>query len=182
MSRDQTAHAAAVADLGLERGVRGSKARHTRVKAFYEALGHPPVQPVTIKPEALKRRTYPPSGWAEKVGLTKRIESTADVAARITEDTRRAYAPALDAAAGARELRKKAKQADDTVRFARQKIANVIEAAGPYLEAIRPLNPRNRAILAEQVKAISERLQGQQQDQKSRQQAAPEHGYGRGLG
>ena len=41
MTRDQTTFAASVADLGLQRGIEGSKARHTRIQAFYEALsGH----------------------------------------------------------------------------------------------------------------------------------------------
>ncbi|WP_241357629.1 plasmid recombination protein, partial [Escherichia coli] len=38
MTRDQTTFAASVADLGLQRGTEGSKARHTRIQAFYEAL------------------------------------------------------------------------------------------------------------------------------------------------
>ena len=41
MQADQTTFAAAVRDLGLQRGIEGSKARHTRIQAFYEALsGH----------------------------------------------------------------------------------------------------------------------------------------------
>ena len=38
MTHDQTTFAASVADLGLQRGIEGSKARHTRIQAFYELV------------------------------------------------------------------------------------------------------------------------------------------------
>ena len=63
MTRDQTTFAAAVADLGLQRGIEGSKARHTRIQAFYEALERPPVGHVTISPQAVEPRAYAPQGW-----------------------------------------------------------------------------------------------------------------------
>ena len=54
MTRDQTTFAASVADLGLQRGIEGSKARHTRIQAFYEALERPPVGHATIEASAVQ--------------------------------------------------------------------------------------------------------------------------------
>jgi hypothetical protein len=41
LRRQQDTYAGAVADLGLERGIRGSLAKHTEVRAFYGALTQP---------------------------------------------------------------------------------------------------------------------------------------------
>ncbi|HIE7356408.1 TPA: MobV family relaxase, partial [Klebsiella pneumoniae] len=54
MTADQTSFAKAVQHLGLERGIEGSKARHTRIQAFYEALERPPVGHATIEASAVQ--------------------------------------------------------------------------------------------------------------------------------
>ena len=95
MSRDQTTFAAAVADLGLVRGIEGSKARHTRIQAFYEALERPPVGHVTISPEALQPRAYKPEGIVERLGISKRVETQEAVADRLTKAVRQGYDPAV---------------------------------------------------------------------------------------
>ncbi|WP_349884371.1 MobV family relaxase, partial [Bacteroides cellulosilyticus] len=93
MTRDQTTFAASVADLGLQRGIEGSKARHTRIQAFYEALERPPVGHVTISPQAVEPRAYAPQGLAEKLGISKRVETPEAVADRLTKAVRQGYEP-----------------------------------------------------------------------------------------
>lgn len=76
MTRDQTTFAAAVADLGLQRGIEGSKARHTRIQAFYEALsGHQ----WATSPSARKRSSHAPmhrrdwpKSWESQSALRRR--------------------------------------------------------------------------------------------------------------
>lgn len=61
--------ARAVVNLGIERGIAGSAAKHSRIKAFYEAVNAPApaVPPVsTPKPEPL-----PPRSMAESLPMTE---------------------------------------------------------------------------------------------------------------
>lgn len=60
LSEDQTTYAEAVQELSLERGVRGSKAKHQSVKAFYAALekgsqGVPQLTSEDVKPKTRRR-------------------------------------------------------------------------------------------------------------------------------
>jgi len=105
---DQTAFAAAVADLGLQRGIEGSRATHTRVKSFYGALKRPPVEHLTIGQEHLEPRQYKPQGMLEHLRLVKRAESTDEIAARLTRFVQDNYAPALDMAVNAQKQAEKA--------------------------------------------------------------------------
>ena len=175
MSRDQTTFAAAVADLGLVRGIEGSKARHTRIQAFYEALERPPVGHVTISPEALQPRAYKPEGIVERLGISKRVETQEAVADRLTKAVRQGYDPALQAAAGAREMREKAKQAQETARDLRQRLK-------PVLDALGPLNRDMQAKAAAIIKAVGEKLlteQRQKQAERQRDRSRDRGGYSR---
>ena len=159
MRDDQTSYAQRVADLGLERGIEGSRAKHQAVKSYYAAIqresGH-----AVITPGALEPRRYKAEGLAEKLGLMKRVEAPEAVAERLTAAVRAGYAPAIQAAAGARQERKKAKQAQDTARDLRERLE-------PVLDALGPLNEAYRAKVAAIIKAAGEKaLAEQQQDQR----------------
>lgn len=178
MSLDQTAFAAAVADLGLERGVEGSKAHHTRLKAFYEALERPEmVQRVTITPEALEARTYKAQGLVERLGLSKRVETQETVSRRLTKAVQDAYAKVVETASTARQEREKAKQAQQTAKDLRDRLK-------PVLDVLQPLNAQHRRMFLDLVKAAGEKLlfnQQQQQAQKKEQEreAKQDRGYSR---
>ncbi|HDX8951833.1 TPA: plasmid recombination protein, partial [Klebsiella oxytoca] len=116
MTRDQTTFAAAVADLGLQRGIEGSKARHTRIQAFYEALERPPVGHATIEASAVQPKVL------RKGIFSKDVETPDAVAERLTKAVRKGYEPAVIAAAGAREMAQKAKQAQETARDLRDRL------------------------------------------------------------
>ncbi|WP_265278070.1 plasmid recombination protein [Nostoc sp. KVJ3] len=46
LSKLQDSYAAALAPLGIERGVKGSKATHTKVKEYYQAVNSEPLTAV----------------------------------------------------------------------------------------------------------------------------------------
>lgn len=175
MSHDQTAFAAAVADLGLERGIEGSKARHTRLKAFYEALERPEgVQGVTITPEVLEPRTYKAQGLVERLGLTKRVETQETIARRLTKAIQDGYAKAVQMASIARQEREKARQAQETAKDLRNRLK-------PVLDVLQPLNAEHRRMFVELVKTAGEKLLSnqRQQVQKKEQERKQDRGYSR---
>lgn len=178
MTRDQTTFAASVADLGLQRGIEGSKARHTRIQAFYEALERPQVGHVTISPEAVQPRAYKPKGLMERLGVLKRVETPDAVADRLTKAVRQGYDPALQAAAGAREMAQKAKQAQETARDLRDRLK-------PVLDALGPLNRDMQAKAAQIIKDVGEKLLAEQRETQrrklaERQRNRPSRGHDRG--
>ena len=144
MTADQTSYAEVVRDLGLERGIEGSRAQHQRVKSYYAAIeqdnGH-----VTITPEALKPRVV------SKGLFTERVESADQVAVRLTNAVRQGYAPAVQAAAGARMERQKARQAQDTARSLQKRLQ-------PLLAALRPLDGQMQDKAIELLKAVVAKL------------------------
>uniref|UniRef100_UPI000D6E10C2 plasmid recombination protein n=1 Tax=Pseudomonas aeruginosa TaxID=287 RepID=UPI000D6E10C2 len=172
MTRDQTTFAAAVADLGLQRGIEGSKARHTRIQAFYEALERPPVGHATIEASAVQPKVL------RKGIFSKDVETPDAVAERLTKAVRKGYDPALIAAAGAREMAQKAKQAQETARDLRDRLK-------PVLEALGPLNKEMQAKAAAIIKAVGDKLlteqrETQRQKLAERQRNRPSRGHDRG--
>lgn len=172
MTRDQTTFAAAVADLGLQRGIEGSKARHTRIQAFYEALERPPVGHATIEASAVQPKVL------RKGIFSKDVETPDAVAERLTKAVRKGYEPAVIAAAGAREMAQKAKQAQETARDLRDRLK-------PVLEALGPLSKDMQAKAAAIIKAVGEKLLAEQKEQQrqklaERQRNKPSRGHDRG--
>lgn len=171
MTHDQTTFAAAVADLGLQRGIEGSKARHTRIQAFYEALERPPAH-VTIEASAVQPKVL------RKGIFSRDVETPEAVAERLTKAVRKGYEPAVIAAAGAREMAQKAKQAQETARDLRDRLK-------PVLEALGPLNKDMQGKAAAIIKAVGEKLLAEQKEQQrqklaERQQNRPSRGRDRG--
>jgi hypothetical protein len=164
MVADQTAFAAAVRDLGLYRGIEGSKARHTRIQAFYEALERPEIGHKTITPESLEPRTYKAQGIVERLGLTKRVETSEAVAERLSDAMRKAYDPAITAAAGSREMRRKALQAQETALDLRERLK-------PVLEALQPLTAANRERVGRAIATMGGKVLAEQKEAE-RQKAA----------
>lgn len=84
---DQTSYAKQVEDMGLQRGVRGSKAKHERIQAFYSAI-----QPHDLDKD-LEREREPKIGEndikRQRKGLKK--ESHWDTATRINRKISKAW-------------------------------------------------------------------------------------------
>lgn len=106
MRADQTSFAEVVRDLGLERGIEGSRATHQRVQSYYGAIerqpGHATITPQAIEPRVLRKGIF-----------SKDVETPEAVAARVTAAVREGYGPTVAAAAGARQEREKARQAQE---------------------------------------------------------------------
>lgn len=137
MTRDQTTFAAAVADLGLVRGIEGSKARHARVRALYAALEAPPAAPRVITPASVTPRALPPRTLTERLGLSAHVESADSVADRLSAAVQRAYEPVVVAATVAHEMRARARQAQATAESLRNELQ-------PVMRAISGLSGRER--------------------------------------
>ncbi|MBD2534097.1 plasmid recombination protein [Nostoc flagelliforme FACHB-838] len=70
LSKLQDSYAAALAPLGIERGVKGSKATHTKVKEYYQAVNSEPLTAV----------------WSNKKLAPQPLESATNYVARIQND------------------------------------------------------------------------------------------------
>jgi hypothetical protein len=70
LSKLQDSYAAALAPLGIERGVKGSKATHTKVKEYYQAVNSEPLTNV----------------WSNKKLAPQPLESATNYVARIQND------------------------------------------------------------------------------------------------
>lgn len=109
MRDDQTSYAAAVADLGLSRGIEGSKARHQTIREHYAALKRP-VADLALSAEDVTPRVL------RKGFLSNLIEDPETVAQRLTETVQRAYAPAVEQARQAAQERRRADDAQKTAQ------------------------------------------------------------------
>lgn len=168
MSQDQTSYAERVADLGLERGIEGSRAKHQRVRSYYGALerqpGHVTITPQALEPRVLRKRIF-----------TKDVETPEAVAERLTKAVRKGYDPALIAAAGARQEREKARQAQETARNLRDRLK-------PVLDALGPLNRDMQAKAAQIIKAVGEKLLAEQRETQRQKLAERRQARGRDRG
>ena len=109
MRDDQTSYAAAVADLGLSRGIEGSRARHQSIRDYYAALKQP-VADLTLSAEDVEPRVL------RKGIFSNDIEAPEMVAERLTATVQRAYAPAVEQARQAAQERRRADNAQKTTQ------------------------------------------------------------------
>lgn len=125
LSDMQTDFAASVGKVhGLERGIEGSRARHTTVSQYYAALGlaERPTKALTaqdLKPKVLEKKLF-----------SVVEESPQMVAERLSQEMRAHYDPALKEAATARLARARAKEMTKTAKekdLALQKLKPLID-------------------------------------------------------
>jgi hypothetical protein len=110
MSADQTSFARCVVGLRLERGIKGSKAKHQRVNAFYAAIEKPEHKHGWIsgkhgEPEVLEKRRL----------LPDIVETPVQVLERINKTIHKHYEPVIQEAATARLDRRRAKESHRVV-------------------------------------------------------------------
>jgi hypothetical protein len=117
MVADQTSFAQRVADLGLERGIEGSKAKHQTIKDFYAQVEQP-VKVVQISPEAASPRLL------KKNFLSSEYEGSDAVAKRLTGAVNAAYAPVV---ARAKVMESEARRAAEMAATAKE-IQSELEA------------------------------------------------------
>lgn len=107
---------------GLQRGIEGSKARHTTVRQYYAALQQETPAPLALSGQATTPRVL------KKGILTSLYESPEQVAERLTAASQAHYAPALA----------RAKRTDLAERRAKE-LAATAQAKETELQALRPL-------------------------------------------
>lgn len=104
----QDGFALACWSLGLDRGIRGSKATHSRVAEFYAAVNAADATPIpTVQVQS------PPAAMIRE---TAREQWAADESRRINDGLQPAFQPIADTAAAARLARAKQDQAEATAR------------------------------------------------------------------
>jgi hypothetical protein len=176
MSKDQSSFAAVVRDLGLERGIEGSKAKHQRVQRFYDQVNRQPGTP-EIKPEDLVPRVSRDSGLLGALRLSRREEAPEDVAERLTAQIKAAVEPVAARAATAQTDRDRASQAEMRAQQAqvrerqeREKREKLEKVMKPFIELatlskemfLEMVNRLNRELLPK----LKEKTQKQEQEKK----------------
>lgn len=145
-----------VKNLGLERGIEGSKAKHTRIKEYYAKVNEPTPQ--------IKQVERP------KAGI---FETTAHYGEKVVNSVLEQIKPQWESMA---ELTKEVRTARKDALEARKTLVELQKEVKPYLDAIRPLNVLERRILRDVIKNTSQELQesskqAEKQRKEQRQQA-----------
>ena len=110
MSQDQTSFAKAVQYLGLERGIEGSKATHQSIKKHYAAIQRSEDRVVVLRPESVEPRVL------KKGIFSNEVESSAVIAARLTEAVKDSYQEIAINASTALQERKRANDLSITMQ------------------------------------------------------------------
>jgi hypothetical protein len=121
----------------LERGIKGSKARHTTVKQYYAALERPATH-VHIKPAAVEPKVL------EKSLLRRTKETPETVAERLTKGVQRFYEPAVKQAKTAQLDRKRAEEMRATLEGLQARYGAFFDA----IDAIPSPEGKKRALEA----------------------------------
>lgn len=122
MRADQTSYAGRVADLGLERGIEGSKATHQTIQQHYAAIQQGVKTHASISTKALEPRVL------SKGLFTKVVETPEQVAERLAAAVNKGFADTVAAAATALQERRRAKEMQDTASDLKKRL-DTLQAA-----------------------------------------------------
>lgn len=139
LAQMQSKFAEHVKILGLERGIEGSKAKHTRIKEYYAKVNQPTPQ--------VKQVERP------KAGI---FETTAQYGDKVVNSVLEQIKPQWESMA---ELTKEVRDAKKEALEARKTLIELQNKVKPYLDAIRPLDARQRLKLHSVMGSASEKLQ-----------------------
>lgn len=155
MRADQTSFAERVRDLGLERGIQGSRATHQRVAQHYAQISRADaLLPPAITADDLTPRRSPAPGLLGALRLQSLVETPEGIAERLTTSVRALAAPlAAKASVAAQEARRahemartaentrqelsRTRKALDELRRTGRAILETLTRGGPELEALR---------------------------------------------
>jgi hypothetical protein len=116
MRADQTTYAACVANLGLERGIEGSKATHQTIQQHYAAVQRGVVPKATISPKSVEPRVL------RKGLFSSDVETPEVVAERLTKAVNEGFAGTIATASTALQERRRAKEMQDTANDLRKRL------------------------------------------------------------
>ncbi len=116
MRADQTTYAACVAELGLERGIEGSKATHQTIQQHYAAVerGVKPLATITsnaVQPRVLRKGLF-----------SCDVETPEAVAERLTKAVNEGFAGTIAMASTALQERRRAKELESTANGLRKRL------------------------------------------------------------
>ena len=131
MRTDQTSYAGRVADLGLERGVEGSKATHQTIQQHYAAVQRGVTPKATLSPQSLEPRVLEKAGFMAKtmLGRGDLVESPEMIAERLTKAINEGFAGTIATASTALQERRRAKELQDTANDLRKRLESI---QGPF--------------------------------------------------
>jgi hypothetical protein len=116
MRADQSTYAACVADLGLERGIEGSKATHQTIQQHYAAVQSGVAPKATISPKSVEPRVL------RKGLFSSDVETPDAVAERLTKAVNEGFAGTIATASTALQERRRAKEMQDTASDLRKRL------------------------------------------------------------
>lgn len=123
MRADQSTYAACVADLGLERGIEGSKATHQTIQQHYAAVERGVKPLATISPNAVQPRVL------RKGLFSSDVETPEAVAERLTKAVNEGFASTIAMASTALQERRRAKEMESTANDLRKRLESI---QGPF--------------------------------------------------
>jgi hypothetical protein len=174
MRADQTSFAELVRDLGLERGIPGSRATHQRVAQHYAQISRTEPLPTITEVDLVPRKS-PASGLLGKLRLQSLVETPDGIAARLNASMRQATAPLAAKASTAAQERRRAEEMARTAREA-QNALSVLQKAFQELQKhsrqLVELIARGGPDLQELHRSTAAKLESQR---------APARGRDRGL-
>ena len=161
MSKDQTRYAERVEHLGVERGIKRSKATHTRIQTHYAAI-EKPTERLTITPEAVEPRTL------KKGVFSKEVESSEQVAARITQQVQEAYSGTAEKASEAAQERQRRQELQKTL--------------GEQQKRLETLQRPFKGLTRDQMREIVDKAEGMRQERQQAREQARQAGRGADQG
>jgi hypothetical protein len=127
MRADQTSFAELVRDIGLERGIPGSRATHQRVAQHYTQISRTEPLPTLTEADLVPRKS-PAPGLLGTLRLQSLVETPDGVAARLNASVRQATAPLAARAATAAQERRRADEMARTAQAAQKELGALQKA------------------------------------------------------
>lgn len=157
MSRDQSTYAERVADLGLQRGIEGSKAKHVTIQRYYARASEPtPPAPQPDVPEPGIKDRLNPGDYGRKVAesVIEQIRPTLSALQAKAREKDAAEQRAREAAATAKQAKAEAQQQRDRADKLKETTDNLYQVASLFT----PEEVRERAEQARQRAAEAARM------------------------
>ena len=159
----------------LERGIEGSRAKHTKVREFYGAIEHAPHKHAHFDPDQVQPKML------EKGIFINDYESPEGTAERLSEMVKKHYEPAIKEASVSRLERSKRKQAEETSKRKDIELKKAQERLQGFDNAFKGLSTAQMQELAEQA-ATKRRANEIELEQLKRINELPElHNRGTGA-
>ncbi|MNP39030.1 hypothetical protein D3C76_1325840 [compost metagenome] len=110
-----------MANLGLERGIEGSKATHQTIQQHYAAVQRGVVPKATLTPKSVEPRVL------RKGLFSSDVETPEAIAERLSKAVNEGFAGTIATASTAIQERRRAKEMQDTANDLRKQLASIQE-------------------------------------------------------